>query len=327
MADRRIHSLLSATALALWLALLPGCTRAGVIDPGGPPGGSRPERLEWCGMLELPDRMPDGQPLGGLSELAFDPKSNLLYMLSDRARLYRARPHFDDQQQLSRLELLDSTPLRDHSGQPLEMPWADSESMVLTEDEHGEKALLVGFERRHRLQRFTLEGKPLGEAIVPSALEGARYNGSLEALVNHPGHGIIAGLEFASDGMADNESRLFALDGRQWRWQRQSSNSGLTAMAPLNDDILMLERDFKVGRPLIISLRRARITNASPDSIIPGNTIARLASDENWRLDNFEGLTQIGPQRYLMVSDDNFSWLQRSLLGCFDVPDDAGKGA
>ncbi|REC93447.1 esterase-like activity of phytase family protein [Kushneria indalinina] len=327
MADRRAHYFLSAVTLGLWLAMLPGCTRAGVIDPGGPPGGSRPEQLEWCGMLELPDRMPDGQPLGGLSELAYDPQGNLLYLLSDRARLYRARPHFDDRQQLSRLELLDSTPLQDQEEEPLEMPWADSESMVLIEGDNGEPELLIGFERRHRLQRFTPEGAPLGEAIVPSALEGAQYNGSLEALVNHPAHGIIAGLEFASEGMADNESRLFDLDGHQWRWQRTGNDSGLTAMAPLGEDLLMLERDFKVGRPLIISLRRARITDGPHNSVIPGNTIARLPSDEGWRLDNFEGLTRIAPQRYLMVSDDNFSWLQRSLLGCFEVPDDPAAGS
>ena len=320
MADRRTHPLLFAATLALSLILLPGCTRAGIVDPGGPPGGSSPERLEWCGMLELPDRMPDGQPLGGLSALAFDQDSHLLYMLSDRARLYRARPHFDAFHQMTRLELLDSTPLRDQAGKPLEMPRADSESMVLIKGNNGRTQLMIGFERRHRLQRFTLDGEPLGRALQPSTLEGAQYNGSLEALVNHPVHGVIAGLEFASKSMAGSEGRVFDLDGRQWRWQRTEAKSGLTAMAPLGDDLLMLERDFKVGRPLLISLRRARLSGAAPGSAVPGNTIARLASDEGWRLDNFEGLTQIAPRRYLMVSDDNFGWLQRSLLGCFDVP-------
>ncbi|SPJ35286.1 esterase-like activity of phytase family protein [Kushneria phyllosphaerae] len=320
MADRRTQHFFATTVLSLWLTLLSGCTRAGVVDPGGPPGGSSPEHLEWCGMLELPDHMPDGQPLGGLSELAFDPDSHVLYLLSDRARLYRARPHFDDHQQLTRLELLDSTPLRDQKGQPLKMPWADSESMVLTKGENGATQLLIGFERHHRLQRFTLDGRPLGDAIRPPALEGARDNGSLEALVNHPRYGIIAGLEFASRGMAANESRLFDLKGHQWRWQRSSANSGLTAMAPLGDDLLLLERDFKVGRPLTISLRRARLSDATPGSVVPGSTIARLASDEGWRLDNFEGLAHIAPHRYLMISDDNLNWLQRSLLGCFDVP-------
>ncbi|MFC0336771.1 hypothetical protein SAMN05421848_3203 [Kushneria avicenniae] len=327
MTLRPLQQILVTTTLALCLTLLPGCTRAGIVDPGGPPGGSHPERLDWCGMLELPDRMPDGQPLGGLSELAFDPDSNLLYMLSDRARLYRARPHFDDHQQLSRLELLDSTPLRDHEGRPLKMPRADSESMALVRNEHGNRQLLIGFERQHRLQRFTLDGTPLGEAIRPAALEGAQYNGSLEALVNHPVHGIIAGLEFASSGMASSESRLFDLEGHQWRWQRAGDNSGLTAIAPLDDDLLLLERNFRVGRPLLISLRRARITGAPDNSVIPGNTIARLVSDEGWRLDNFEGLTRIAPRRYLMISDDNFSWLQRSLLGCFEVPDSTDPGS
>ena len=323
MADRRSHSFLSAATLTLCLILLPGCTQAGIVDPGGPPGGSSPERLEWCGMLELPDHMPDGQPLGGLSALAFDQQSHLLYMLSDRGHLYRTRPRFDDQQQLARLELLGSVPLLDHRGRPLEMPRADSESMVLIKGRRGETQLLIGFERQHRLQRFTLEGEPVGKPLQPPALDGAQNNGSLEALINHPVHGLIGGLEFASKGMNDNESRLFDLDGHQWRWQRSSADSGLTAMAPLGDDLLMLERDFKIGRPLIISLRRVRLSSAPPDGVVPGDTLARLVSDEGWRLDNFEGLTRIAPQRYLMVSDDNFSWLQRSLLGCFNVPESA----
>lgn len=320
MADGPFFCAGPSVLLTLLLVFLPGCTQAGPVDPGGPVGGSRPHPLEWCGMLELLDRMPDGETLGGLSALAFDNDTGILYMLSDRGRLYHARPHFDAHRQLEHLELITSIPLRDIQGQPLDMPGADSESMVLIKGDTGDPELLIGFERHHRLQRFTLQGKPIGNAIYPAAIEGARNNGSLEALANHPRYGIIAGLEFASEGLANNESRLFDLVGHQWRWQRASDKSGLTAMAPMGDDMLMLERDFRIGRPLIISLRRAHLLDGQESGVTPGQTIARLASDDNWRLDNFEGLTHVSGKRYLMISDDNFSWLQRSLLACLEVP-------
>ncbi|MFC0269154.1 esterase-like activity of phytase family protein [Kushneria aurantia] len=114
-------------ALLLPIAL-PGCSVAGPLDPGGPPGGSRPLTLDWCGMLELPDSMPDGTALGGLSALAWDAEHERLYMLSDRGRLYHARPRFDAGGELTHLELLDSFALRHRDGSRLEMPMADSES-------------------------------------------------------------------------------------------------------------------------------------------------------------------------------------------------------
>lgn len=138
-------------------------------------------------------------------------------------------------------------------------------------------------------------------------------------MTHHPVRGVIAGLEFASPGMAADESRLFDLDGHEWQWQRGSDSSGLTDMAPLGDGLLMLERDFRPGRPLFITLSQATFERGG----LKRRVLARLASDEGWRLDNFEGLTDLGGGRYLMVSDDNFSLLQRSLLGCFELPDDS----
>lgn len=297
---------------------LSACTQAGPLDIGGPLSGSRPQQLRWCGTLKLAAETPDGVPLGGLSDLAYDRDSGILYMVSDRGRLYLARPSFDSGQ-LTGLVIDGTRRLRDAQGQPLTMPHADSEALTLIE-EHGEKRLLVGFEEDHRIQRFDLEGHPIGPALRPAALEGAQFNGSIEAITAHPVHGIIAGLEVPPEGAPDNkQTRLFDLAGHRWSYRlADATASSLTSMAPLDDDLLMLERAFKPFHPLIISLRRATLNGDGTSDV---QTIAELSSADGWLLDNFEGLTALGGRRYLMVSDDNFHRLQSTLLTCFEVPD------
>jgi len=48
-------------------------------------------------------------------------------------------------------------------------------------------------------------------------------------------------------------------------------------------------------------------------------TLATLKSSDGWRLDNFEGLTRIRDDIYLMISDDNDSFLQECIVVLFQV--------
>ena len=47
--------------------------------------------------------------------------------------------------------------------------------------------------------------------------------------------------------------------------------------------------------------------------------IVRFDSSKGWRLDNFEGLAHYRGRRYFMVSDDNRSPLQKTLLVYFEI--------
>ncbi|WP_106475814.1 esterase-like activity of phytase family protein [Phytohalomonas tamaricis] len=315
--NNRSLSRLLRLAVLFYSGILSGCAQAGPIDIGGPLSGSRPEPLSWCGTLKLASETAEGIPLGGLSDLAYDQDTHTLYMVSDRGRLYRAKLTFVEGQ-LTNLNIKDTHRLRDTKGRLLKMPHADSEAMALREED-GQKQLLIGFEEDHRIQSFDLEGHPTAPPIHPSALDGAQYNGSIEALTAHPAYGVIAGLESPPDGAAEKTTRLFDMKGKQWSYQlADATQSGLTSMAPLGDDLLALERAFKPFHPLIISLRRVTLND---DGTTHVTTIAQLSSSEGWLLDNFEGLTSLGGNRYLMVSDDNFNKLQSTLLTCFEVPE------
>ena len=296
--------------------LLSGCTLAGPVSMGN--GNADPSpAVHWCGALNLSDSAIQGARVGGLSDLAYDDRTHTLYLLSDRGYLFQGRLSFDDNNHLTGLNLDRAYPLTDIDGKPLTTGQADAEGMALVSRLHGGKALLIGLELNDRLQLFSLEGRALGPPIRPDALEGTRYNGGLEAVTYHPDYGVISGLERPPSGMPARTTRLFDLQGHLWRYQLADiSGSSLTALAPLGHDLLAIERAFAPPRPLAISLRRIHL---EPDGNTTTSSLATLYSSEGWLLDNFEGLTRIGANRYLMISDDNFSRWQASLLTCMDV--------
>ncbi|GAB2789873.1 hypothetical protein GCM10027040_15190 [Halomonas shantousis] len=281
-------------------------------------------QLRWCGTLSLPGKWHDETPVGGLSALGWDSDESMLYLLSDRGWLHRARPEFRGGK-LVGLEPLKTYALRGADNALLGMPNNDAESLILQGADNsvrGDTSLLVGFEQHARLQRFLPDGSSLGEAITPPGLRGVQPNGGLEALARHSREGVIAGLEFPPQGMATGSTRLFALDsGAEWIYPlADAHNSGLTALETLGDDLLALERAYTPPASLAITLRRVSL-EANGDLTV--STLAQLKTGEGWSVDNFEGLTHLDGNRYLMVSDDNFSLLQKTLLSCFEVmPDD-----
>ncbi|ALM51062.1 esterase-like activity of phytase family protein [Halomonas huangheensis] len=326
---------LHTLALAGLLWSLPGCAHnvqlaslagANAIDGKTPtiPG------LELCGTLKLPSQWPadslaSGQPLGGLSALAWDDDEQSLWLISDRGRLHQTRPLFDDGQLID-LAVISSHTLKDSSGQPLTGGDGDAEAVVLDNAEDGERgntALLIAFERDHRLQSFTTEGYPNGDALHPSEAQRAGQTGSgnnrgMEAMTQLPDLGVLIGLESPPPGSDAKVTRLFSLDGRhQWGYPlADATGSSLTDMAPwpdTPDTLLTLERAYAPPHPLVITLKRTQLL-APPD--VNTTTVASLSSADGWRLDNMEGLAALPDGSFLMLSDNNFSRLQRSLLAC-----------
>lgn len=315
------------------LALIPlGC--AGGVRPTqlAPSTGAPNAGIEECGTLQLPSQWHSesqrGGPLndtalGGLSALGWDSDAQRLYLLSDRGQLYQAQLAFTAGR-LSDFTLLTSLALKDAAGQPLEDDAADAESLIVENGANGiagDAILLVGFEREHRLQRFTPDGRPVGQPMRPKGFEGADFNAGAEALAIDRREGLIVGLESSPAGMPAGTTRLFApASGRQWRYAlAPEAGSSLTDMEGNGDTLLALERAFAPPAPLVISLRRVRLSDSQEAEV---ETLARLSSGEGWRLDNFEGLTRLDNGRFLMVSDDNFIALQTTLLSCFSLPSD-----
>ncbi|MDX1606117.1 MAG: esterase-like activity of phytase family protein, partial [Candidatus Competibacterales bacterium] len=172
-----------------WEALLSGiwltaCAWAATpIDPA--PAGAT--ELTVAGALRLPRTEIDGLALAGLSALAWDADEQRLYAVSDFGRLFHLRPVFDGDR-LVDAELLAGFPLTDARGRALRPPWTDAEGLTLrhgTNGIRGDSELLISYERRPRIRRYTPEGRRLdGLALPPPLADVNAYadpNQALEA--------------------------------------------------------------------------------------------------------------------------------------------------
>jgi hypothetical protein len=81
-------------------------------------------------------------------------------------------------------------------------------------------------------------------------------------------------------------------------------------------DLLLLERKFSWTGGLWLRLRRVPLAEVRPDAVLEGSVIFEV--DLGYEIDNMEGLSihrGAGGEIVLtMISDDNFSIIQRTLL-------------
>ena len=183
--------------------------------------------------------------------------------------------------------------------------------------------LLVSFERDHRVWRypggedaFSRPSQPLPRA---PAFAGLPRNGGLEALAT-----LADGRLLALSEAQDSLGRYFAFlyDGAGWSalYYRSADGFAPTGAARMpSGDILVVERRFTVLGGFAVRISRIALGDIEPGATFSGQEIAAFAPPLTY--DNLEGIAVLpGPDsgvRIALVSDDNFSPVQRTLLLMF----------
>lgn len=246
----------------------------------------------------------DGLMPSELSGLAWDGDEQLLYAVSDRGQLF----HF--QLELDGTRLRQVKPLR---AMPL-LPWDGSaakrlnaEGLALVGADNGlrgDTQLVVALENGPRLMRYTPQGRPVSEVLLPAPLQDpAAYrnaNSRLEAVSPHPLHGFVTAPQRPLKAQPQDTHRLYASDGTQWTMS-VGEQGALKAIETLPDGaLLVLERQGK-GKAVTAVLRRIGTGPCGARGCTAGDAVRMpgLASG-----DNFEGLARIAPNLFVMVSDD-----------------------
>ena len=84
-------------------------------------------------------------------------------------------------------------------------------------------------------------------------------------------------------------------------------------------NLLVLERSFTgLMTPFIVTLKKVYIQNCKK-KMCKTKVLAKMNSHKGWDVDNFEGLARVGKHRYVMISDDNDNFFQKTLLIYFEV--------
>lgn len=282
------------------------------------PAQSAVGSLLWRGGLAL--RSGDRR-FGGLSDLVVSPDGRSLAAVSDEGQFLTARPIYDGRGFLSGLESAVLHAMRDTRGKPLEgKKQQDAESLVQMDD----GTFIVGFERWHRLWRYPtgLDG-PAESVAPPRGLDSLPSNSGIETLVRLSGDRLLA--------LPEEKPQNGVLKG--WlrhgdRWQdigyrvegalRPSGGCRLPS-----GDLMLLERDYEPATGVTARLRRVSATSIAPGAVLEGTPMATLSRPLT--VDNFEGLScragEKGETLLYLVSDDNFSSDQRTLLLMFALRD------
>jgi len=247
-----------------------------------------------------------------LSALSY--KKGKLYALSNRGYLYS----FDiklKKNKVSRLTLKKAVKLKKKNSKRLRKKHRDAEGMVLLDNE-----LYISFERKPRIDIFNLNGKKLRKYKIPKKLQyiGAYQskNKALEAIAYSKKYGIITAPELPLISSDEGLHVIYAKD-KEFKFFASSS---LTAMEFIDDDrLLTLERSFnQLTRQRVIVLKVVNLSKVK-DGVCYSKVLAMLNSSKGWNLDNFEGLTKVGKNKFLMVSDDNRGFFQKTLLVFFKI--------
>jgi hypothetical protein len=274
--------------------------------------------LEYRSGLVLTSSFPG---FGGLSAIRLDSKGERFTSLSDHGTWFTGRIVYSGRE-MTGLADVEAAPMLGADGRPITTRgWFDSESLAFD----GQIAY-VGLERVNQVLRFDFsEGgtRSRGQVIqLPLAARKLPFNKGLEALVFVPKGMPLAGTLIAiSERGLDPSGNLIAfLVGGQTPGQfsvlRTEDFDVSDAVLLASGDLLILERKFSLLSGVGIRIRRIPLTSVVPGAVVDGPSI--FNADLGQEIDNMEGIdvhvTEEGDTVLTMVSDDNFSLIQRTLL-------------
>jgi hypothetical protein len=220
------------------------------------------------------------------------------------------------------LDDVEAAPMLGPDGRPITARgWFDSESIA-----RDGPFVYIGLERVNQVLRFDFSRgftRSRGEVFpMPAAVKKLPFNKGLEALEFVPNGKPLAGTLIAiSERGLDGDGNLIAfLVGGPTPGQfsvRRSNNYDISDVVLLpSGDLLVLERKFSLLEGVGIRIRRIALRSLAPGAVVDGPSI--FEADLGEEIDNMEGIdafvTPEGDTVLTLVSDDNFSLIQRTLL-------------
>jgi hypothetical protein len=146
-------------------------------------------------------------------------------------------------------------------------------------------------------------------------------NKGLEALAWHPRYGILTAAEWPVKRDGKKSQTIYSLKGKEWHFKAEPEGNCAISAIEVTDDgnILVLERSFTgMLHPFVVTLKKVYLDHCQK-GLCRSKVLVKMNSHKGWDVDNFEGLARVGKNRYVMISDDNDNFYQKTLLIYFEV--------
>jgi hypothetical protein len=278
--------------------------------------------LEFRGGLVLTSSY---EHFGGISAMRIRPDGANFIALSDRTFWLRARIVYSGTRPVG-IQAAEMAPVLNAGGKAAK-GW-DTESIA---EDDGK--LYVGIEGINSIMRFDYGKRGLlarGEPIaVPSGIKDLPDNKGLEAMVFVPRKLPLGGTLIAlSERGLDKSGNLkaFLIGGRNpgsFAVKRTDEYDISDATLLSDGDLMILERKFFVLEGVFMRIRRINLRDIRPGALVDGPIL--IEADMRDQIDNMEALcvhqTRSGETILTLMSDDNFSAIQRTILLQFALKD------
>lgn len=259
---------------------------------------------------------------GGISGLLIQPDGESFIAHSDRGHWFRGKFQLDGDR-ITGITNAEMAPMRGPRGTLSAMGWFDTEA--LTSDGH---TLYVGIERKNLILRFNAFGGVGTPLPVSREISNLPNNKGLEALAFVPrgmplGGGLIAIAERASE--PDGNIRAFILSDGKWSnftiRRRGKFDVSDAAISPTGH-LVILERYFTLLSGVHLRMRAIPLADIAVNALVDGKVL--IEADGNFEIDNMEALAitrnSHGGLILTLISDDNFNFLQRTIVLRFHWP-------
>jgi hypothetical protein len=265
---------------------------------------------------------------GGLSGIRLDSKGERFISFSDKGSWFTGRIVYQGGV-MTGLADVEAAPMLGSDGKPITAHgWFDSESIALDGS-----FVYIGLERVNQVLRFDFSKgftRARGEVVpMPPAVKKLPFNKGLEALVLVPKGRPLAGtlIALSERGLdADGNLIAFLVGGPspgQFSVRRTDKFDISDATLLASGELLLLERKFSLLQGVGIRIRSIPLTSLAPGAVVDGPAI--FEADLGDEIDNMEGIdafiTPGGETVLTLISDDNFSMIERTLLLQFTLVD------
>jgi hypothetical protein len=257
---------------------------------------------------------------GGVSGLRVAADGARFLAVTDKGYWLRARIVYRGKAPIAITDA-EMAPILGPDGKPLKSRgWYDTEALA---EDGG--AVYVGIERVNQVVRFDIakdglraRGRPIA---VPPGMKLLPHNRSIECLEVAPKSGPLAGtLISISERGLDIAGNLMGFliggSGGVFSLKRTGDFDVSDCAATPDGKLLVLERRFSWVGGLAMRIRSVPFAMIKPGALVDGPEL--IFADMGSQVDNMEGLSihreASGAVVLTLISDDNFSPLQRTLL-------------
>ena len=277
------------------------------------------DRLTFLGGLELTSPAKD---FGGFSGLRIDGATGRLFTASDNGFWFTGKITRKANGILSGIANADLSCICRADGTPYgSKHWGDAEAVEV----RGNRAY-IAFERLNRINGYDLQGNfrlgPPKQATTSFKAKKIDYSDGLEAMALAPDNSSLAGkfIAIAEKSLnAGGNNRAFIADATslaEFSIVRSDDFSPTDATFLPDGDLAIMERRFGLSVGVGIRIRRFKTADIKPGAVLKGEILMQAGLTS--RIDNMEGITAWrdtdGKTRIAILSDDNYSRLQRTLL-------------